>query len=201
MFATPGVVSTSLKSPARSFKAGTLPRNKRLGRISEAFIISEEEGSILSVVDLRYDDGPPEGKPELVEPERGERRWRPIEVAACIYGRVPDVFKHTAMELVCAGFCDHVNHSARVASDVGAVKIRLDLEFAYCGYGGGRTTMERVRRSLSSTPSIRKLLSPSRLPLENISNAGRLLSGRVPLSIVPVADCPTPVTPGLKVAN
>jgi len=53
------------------------------------------------------------------------------EVAACIHGRVPDVFKHTAMQLVRAGLCDHVNDSSGVATNVGAVEVRLDLEFAY----------------------------------------------------------------------
>jgi len=48
--------------------------------------------------------------------------------------------------------------------------------------------MERVRRSLSSMPSYRKLFEPSRFPFEKISVPGRRSSGRVPLMMVPVAE-------------
>ena len=57
------------------------------------------------------------------------------------------------MQLVGARFADDVDHCARVAADVGAIEVGLDLELPDRVYTGGRRVTERVRRSLLSTPS------------------------------------------------
>src|SRR5262249_50088310 len=45
-------------------------------------------------------------------------------------------FEGAAVELVGTRLRHHVNHCARVAAKIGAVKVGLDLEFFHCLYGG-----------------------------------------------------------------
>ena len=88
--------------------------------------------SFLAVVELRYHNGTTEGSAELVQPERREGGSFGAEEVSRVHRGVSQEFEQAAMQLVRAGLRDHVNHRARVPADVGAIQVRLNLEFANC---------------------------------------------------------------------
>src|SRR4051812_256523 len=92
--------------------------------------MDEKEGAVLAVVELREHHGSTERPAELIQAERWEGcTFRAKEISR-IHCRVAKKFKQTAMQVVAAGLANDIDHGARVAPDVGAIEVRLNLELA-----------------------------------------------------------------------
>src|ERR1043166_4508564 len=95
-----------------------------------SFVVHEEKGFVLAVVNLRQPHRPTQREPELVVAERREGRTFRVEEIASVHGGVAEEFEYAAVHLVGAGLGNHVDDRAGVAAQVGAVEVGLHFEFA-----------------------------------------------------------------------
>ena len=113
---------TSLKSPCRIFKVGTVLTNTRPSCLTEAVVVGEEER-------LVPDNRPADGAAELILLER--RLGLPGAVGEEIVGVEPVVAQELvahAVNRVAAGFGHDIDLSAGIASLLGGVEVGLNLE-------------------------------------------------------------------------
>src|SRR4051794_3338636 len=122
----------------RSFTEITAPHRERrnvaqcegLRVAAITLVIDEEESVILTVVNSRQHHRSAKRPAELIQPEIGKCRPLGAEEISRIHRRVSQKLESTTVQPVSAGLCDHVYHCARVAADIGAVQIGLNLELA-----------------------------------------------------------------------
>ena len=96
---------------------------------ARAFVISEEEALVLTVVNAGDDNGATDRRAELVLPEFAFAPTTGVfkEVSG-IKLVIADEFPHVAMELVGSGLDRGVEHRTTRTADLGAVIVRLGLE-------------------------------------------------------------------------
>src|SRR5271165_2421467 len=101
--------------------------------LAETLILSEEKSAVPAVINVWKDNGATNGEPKFIARKRRDAARildaGVIEEIAGVESGVADKFKHTAVELICAGFGDYVAEACGAMADFRGHDARTCLHF------------------------------------------------------------------------